>query len=188
MTTAQVPARPLRTAPLPGRGKEPERRPPLRIVRAGELSARARRRRNRLVVGTAGALVVAGLFALVAFHVMVTQAQFRLDKMDRRAADQQARYQRLRLQVAQLESPDRIVAAAQERLGMVPPPGVTYLSPAGATTDAAQPGPSSPSAGGGAKPTASRSLRPPPADGTAAADSPVSGGWAQVKSELAAGR
>jgi cell division protein FtsL len=158
-------------------------------VRAGELSAAARRRRTHLVACVGGAIVVAGLFALVAFHVVVTQAQFRLDKMDARAANEQARYQRLRLQVAELESPDRIVAAAQERLGMVPPPGVTYLSPAGATTDAApattDKRASSPQA---SRQTTSRGIVRTPADGMAANESPVTGGWAQVKSELAAGQ
>jgi cell division protein FtsL len=136
----------------------------------------------------AGGIVVAGLFALVAFHVVVTQAQFRLDKMDARAARQEARYQRLRLQVAQLESPDRIVATAQERLGMVPPPGVTYLSPAGATTDPTVPASSSPAATPAPRTVTATSMAQSPADGTAAARQPVSGGWAQVKSELAAGQ
>ena len=45
------------------------------------------------------------------------------------------RYDRLRLQVAELEAPERVVAAAQQRLGMVPAPGVTYLSPTGPVAD-----------------------------------------------------
>jgi cell division protein FtsL len=76
--------------------------------------------------------VIAALFGLVASHVVLTQGQFRLEQLEKQAAEEQARFERLRLQVAQLESPERIVAAAQERLGMVPPPGVKYLSPVGA--------------------------------------------------------
>ncbi len=49
--------------------------------------------------------------------------------MQANAANAEDRYDRLRLEVAELESPGRIMAAAQERLGMVPPPGVTYLTP-----------------------------------------------------------
>ncbi|MEO7837438.1 MAG: hypothetical protein ABIS21_07340 [Acidimicrobiales bacterium] len=78
--------------------------------------------------------VVASLFGLVASHVMLTQGQFRLDRLRARAATEQSRYERLRLQVAELESPSRIVASAQERLGMVPPQSVIYLSPAGAVS------------------------------------------------------
>lgn len=84
------------------------------------------------------AAVVASLFGLVASHVLLTQGQFRLDRLRARASSEQARYQRLRLQVAELESPSRIVATAQERLGMVPPPSVTYLSPTGAVSAPAQ--------------------------------------------------
>lgn len=78
--------------------------------------------------------VLVSLFGLVASHVMLTQGQFRLDVLRARAASEQSRYERLRLKVAELESPSRIVAAAQERLGMVPPPSVTYLSPTGAVS------------------------------------------------------
>ena len=57
--------------------------------------------------------------------------QAELDRLADQADQEQARFQRLRLEVAQLESPERIVAVAQEKLGMVPPAGVTYLSPSG---------------------------------------------------------
>ncbi|MDQ3680748.1 MAG: cell division protein FtsL [Actinomycetota bacterium] len=76
-------------------------------------------------------VVVACVLGLVVTRVALTQGQFRLDKMQKRAAEEQARYERLRLQAAELESPSRVVAAAQERLGMVPSPGMTYLSPTG---------------------------------------------------------
>lgn len=80
--------------------------------------------------------VLLSLFGLVASHVMLTQGQFRLDTLRTKTASEQARYERLRLKVAELESPSRIVATAQERLGMVPPPSVTYLSPTGAVSAA----------------------------------------------------
>jgi cell division protein FtsL len=101
------------------------------------------------------------MFGIVSLHVALTQGQFRLERLEARADAQQTRYERLRLQVAELESPDRIVAVAQERLGMVPPPGVTYLSPSGAVTD----------------PPASRTADP----GTAA-------GWNEVKPHLDTGQ
>jgi cell division protein FtsL len=74
-------------------------------------------------------LIAMGLFATVVFHVVLTQNQFKLDRLSNEATTEQARYQRLRLQVAELESPDRIVATAQEKLGMVQPAKVTYLAP-----------------------------------------------------------
>ena len=110
--------------------------PPLRLVEPADRARARRTARTRLVgvlVLVAGA---AALFGLVASHVALTQGQFRLERLRERADGEQARYERLRLQVAELESPARIVAAAQERLGMVPPPGVTYLSPIGPVSGA----------------------------------------------------
>jgi cell division protein FtsL len=104
-------------------------------VPAGELSPRARLRRNRLVACGVALLLCGALFGVVAFHVVLTQGQLELDRLQETAGAQQARYDRNRLLVAELESPERIVKVAQERLGMVPPPDVTYLSPTGIRVD-----------------------------------------------------
>ena len=88
-------------------------------------------RRTRVLFGAGVGVVVISLVGLVVSHVALAQGQFRLERLRSEAAVEQARYERLRLQVAELEAPSRVVAAAQERLGMVPPPGVTYLSPSG---------------------------------------------------------
>lgn len=77
-------------------------------------------------------VVCALLFGVVAFHVVLTEGQLDLDRMRTDASAQTARNTRLRLEVAQLESPDWIVAAARN-FGMVPSPKVTYLTPAGST-------------------------------------------------------
>lgn len=122
-----APARRPAPAPAPAR----KLRPPLRVVTPEETRRVDRRKRARLRIAVAVFVVVGGLFGLVASHVVLTQGQFRLQQLEKKAAESQARYERLRLQVAELESPERIVAAAQERLGMVPPPGVKYLSPSG---------------------------------------------------------
>lgn len=79
------------------------------------------------------------MFGVVAAHVVLTQRQFRLEELERKATAAEARYEELRLEVAELESPERIVAAAAE-LGMVPPATVTYLAstratPSGGDTD-----------------------------------------------------
>lgn len=135
-TQAQRVAAPKR-APAP----QPLARPPLRVVTDEPTRPKVdRRRRARRVIGLTVLFVIAALFGLVSSHVVLTQGQFRLEQLEAEAADEQARFERLRLQVAQLESPERIVAAAQERLGMVPPPGVKYLSPTGAVDGTESPG------------------------------------------------
>lgn len=89
--------------------------------------------RRRAMVCSAALVLGLCLLAIVASHATLAQGQFRLEELKSKAAAEQDRYQRLRLRVAELESPARVVAVAHERLGMVPPPSVTYLSPAGAT-------------------------------------------------------
>ncbi len=99
------------------------------MLRGDDIETEAERR--RLVRLLAAAVVVSALlclFGVVVFHVVLTQNQFRLDSLQNDALDRQARYDRLRLDVAELESPDRIVADAQ-RLGLVTPDKVTYLAP-----------------------------------------------------------
>lgn len=141
--TAPTRAVPARRRPVP---EVAPPQPRLRVVPAGELSPRARRRRARAVAFLASIVAAAGLFGLVAFHVVLTQGQLQLDRLQDKAAAEQAQYDRNRLEVAELEAPERIVAVAQERLGMVPPPEVTYLSPTGVTVGdrAARPAPGTP--------------------------------------------
>lgn len=114
------------TAPL--RPAQPAPRPGLRVVEPGELTPEARLRRHRRRVFIAGTIAVVSLFALVVFHAVLTQNQFELERLREQANAEQARFDRLRLQVAELESPARVVAAAHE-LGMVQPPEVRYLAP-----------------------------------------------------------
>jgi cell division protein FtsL len=127
--------------PKPGTRQQPSR--VLRVVRPGELSAQARKRRARLAATFTLCLIGAGLFATVAFHVVLTQNQFRLERLRDQATEEQARYQRLRLQVAELESPARIVATAQDRLGMVQPTSIAYLAPQAPNTMTSTPSSSS---------------------------------------------
>lgn len=75
-------------------------------------------------------LLTIGLaFGVVASQVSVAQNQDRLDKLNHKLTEEQARYDRLRYQVAELESPERVAAAAQAKLGMVEPAKVTYVAP-----------------------------------------------------------
>jgi cell division protein FtsL len=103
----------------------------LRLIRQQE-SRRANRR--RLLVSLGIACVAALCLGLVALHVLIAENQFRLDQLQQTAATKQANYERLRLQVAQLEAPARIVSEAEGRLGMVQPGSVTYLPAVPTTT------------------------------------------------------
>jgi len=96
---------------------------------------RSRRVRRRLLtcVGVLAALAV--VFGLVLVHVELTANQLRLTSLQDQAQRAQAKNDSLRLQVANLESPARIVARAQQ-LGMVTPQVIVYLSAVAATTTA----------------------------------------------------
>jgi cell division protein FtsL len=81
-----------------------------------------------------GALFFVIALGLVAFQNMLVTGQGRLDDLHGRIDDATEQHAELELQVATLESPERIVEAATSDLGMVPPPGITYLTPDGLVT------------------------------------------------------
>jgi cell division protein FtsL len=100
-----------------------ERRPDLRIV------PRFRRRRAGFFVALVCLAVFGVMFGLVAFQAKIAADQQRLDHVDKEMSDAQASYERLRLAVAQLESPASVISAAEDK-GMVVPEKVTYVTPA----------------------------------------------------------
>jgi cell division protein FtsL len=145
-----------------------------------------------MVAATVFAVVT--LFGVVALHVLLNQGQLQLDHLQTQEARQEARAQKLRLDLAALQSPARVVAAARDRLGMVPPAGVTYVAPgvdgpalaappivAPPTTDAprtaaaarpaATPAPATPMTGIGAIPGLSAPPTPTPASPSPSATS-----------------
>jgi cell division protein FtsL len=126
-TAAQPAAQPV-APPEPERRPQPAQRAPLRIVAPPDPEAGARRRR-RVVAGALAGLACAGLFAIVGVRVLLAQGQGPVDKLESEVTSAQAENQRLRLDVARLESPARIVNEAQTHLGMVPPAAVVYLPP-----------------------------------------------------------
>lgn len=162
---------PPRSHPRPEPTRQAAEGAPLRVVTDAELQELARRTRARLLLFVVGALVALGLFGVVIAHVTLMQGQFELQRLQQQSAATQAEYDRLRLQVSELESPDRIVAVAQEKLGMVAPQTITYLAPPSdpATLPASE---GADGAGG--------------ADRTTAAVGPP-GNWSSVKSYLAGG-
>ena len=118
-------------------------------------------------------LLAAGLFAtllaVAVAHAVLVEGQVRLDELDAQLVAEQARYQELRTEVAQLESPDRIVQAANE-MGMVTPDDLQYLTPP--APDASTAGPTT---GDDDEPAADPAVGPEP-DRT----------WADVKALLGA--
>ena len=106
----------------------PAEAPPrhLRVVAPPDRSVTARRR-ARLVTTLLSVVACAGLFAIVGLRVLLAQGQAEVDRLEARVQQVQADQQRLRLQVAERESPGTIVAAARERLGMVPLGPVVHL-------------------------------------------------------------
>jgi cell division protein FtsL len=98
----------------------------LRVVQPNE---RPRRRLTPAIGVSVFVAVFAALLALAAAHAFLVQGQIRLDELSQDVAAEQARYQELRLRVAELESPERIVQVAKERIGMVEPAQILYLTP-----------------------------------------------------------
>ena len=74
------------------------------------------------------AAVFATLLAVAVAHTVLVEGQVRLDELDSQLVQEQARYQELRTKVAQAESPERIVQAAND-MGMVTPDDLRYLQP-----------------------------------------------------------
>ena len=151
-----------RTPPAgPGVRQLHQRRLERTRVRGGPRQGPAPDRPLRLALMAGAVLTVGTIFGAAIFHVLLIQSEFRLDHLNKEAAKEQVRYEKLRLDVARLSAPERIVATAQQRLGMVVPPQVAYLmAPASQDSD-----------GLGATP-----------DDPAAPS--LAGGWAEVKPHL----
>lgn len=119
-------ARLTHAAPLRRPDRQPQRTH-LRVVRHGE-----RRRAvglNPFTGVVLTVLVFAGLFAVAVSHALLIGSQASIDDLEEQVAAEQARYERNRLEVAELESPDRIVAEARNRLGMVSPAETVWITP-----------------------------------------------------------
>jgi cell division protein FtsL len=133
---AATPAeRGLQARSEPARRVEPERSH-LRLVQPSTTKKTGRRRLGLTMV----ILSFAGLcLGLVVLHALIAENQFKLDRLQDQASVAQVQYEKLRLEVAQLEAPARIVSVAEGRLHMVQPGSVTYL-PAPATSSGAPEG------------------------------------------------
>jgi len=140
--------------------------PRLEVVPPHERRMRSRRVRRRLLVCAGVAAALATVFGLVLVHVELTADQLRLTSLQDQAQKAQTKNDALRLQVANLDSPARIVARAQQ-LGMVTPQVIVYLS----------------AVAGAAASTTTATTTPTPPSSQAPSSPPPSSlsGWAAVK-------
>ncbi len=127
--------------PIQTRPQRPVRRPELRVVEGqGEGT---RRRLVPAVVAMAGVVFFASLLGLAVFHVFLVQSQATIDGVDQQITQARTATEDLRLELAELESPDRIRAFAKEELGLIEPTDVIMLQPKDADVFSAAPVPES---------------------------------------------
>lgn len=122
MATARV----VRT-PLVQPRRDRDRSRHLRVVRTPRPGLGIRLSPRAGVVVTMLAFVA--LFAVAVCHALLIESQAAVDQLDKDVAIEQARYEELRLEVAELKSPDRIMTEATQRLGMVPAGETVWLTP-----------------------------------------------------------
>jgi hypothetical protein len=132
---ARRPAPVRRLEPATAPVRVPERTRHLRVVEPGERTRRRLTPYGGLVLTAVVFVIMAGLAGA---HTLIAQGQLRLDELDAKVRTEQARYQRLRQDVAAAESPERIVAAAEAQ-GMVTPEDLVYLQPDTASEDVEAP-------------------------------------------------
>lgn len=117
----------------------PRRRPPSRRTRRPEAGARrgparqpSRRREPARLPFLLFSLIVATamVLLLVSAHALVAQGAFRMSELERSARDLEQEHAELRLELAELSSPERIAKAAR-KAGLVLPERVEILAVGG---------------------------------------------------------
>lgn len=127
MSPARAAARALRRSDAPDEGLERvRRRPHLRVV-DGHAGPSRRRSRTPVVAGV-GVLVTVfvALLGLVVFHTVLVQNQSQIDGLDEQLTLERERIKDRRLEIAELESPERVIAVAESE-GLVVPDDVVML-------------------------------------------------------------
>ena len=112
------------TRPAPARTPpRPSQSPSLRVVRrrSRNLIRRGEGRRVAPLAILAGICALAIVFGVLLEQVVLAQSAFRLARIRHRLVQAEERHERLMLEVAGLESPERIDRYARERLGMLEP-------------------------------------------------------------------
>lgn len=78
------------------------------------------------------ALVIFVFFALIYSRTTLSDSAFRLKEVEAQIAQEESTYQQLRLEVARLQSPERVVPLA-EQIGLVLPEQVRTVEASGVT-------------------------------------------------------
>jgi cell division protein FtsL len=73
-------------------------------------------------------LLFLALFLVAVSHALLIQSQVKLDRLDKQVAAEQNRYEQLRSDVSDLESPNRIQQQAS-KIGMVPGGDPVWVTP-----------------------------------------------------------
>ena len=125
MTSARVAAEGRRSAALlaPQESTREGLRSRLRLV---DRTA-PERRRIGLIAGVV--VVVVFLFAIAAAQTLIISEQAHIDRVNNRIAEAETLAEQLRVELAQLQSPQNITTAATTKLGMIPSPTPVYLQP-----------------------------------------------------------
>jgi cell division protein FtsL len=125
MSPERAAARALRRSDAPDEGVDRVRRH-LRVVDAP--ASPARRRSKAPVLAGVGLLatVFLALFGLVVFHTVLLQNQSQIDGLDEQLTQEREQIKDRRLEVAELESPERVIAVAEAE-GLVIPDEVVML-------------------------------------------------------------
>jgi cell division protein FtsL len=101
----------------------------LKVVKRPPRTVAQRQRRMRAGVLSGFVLIVGVAFGLVYLHVVLAQRQFALDNLQSQVQQQQLSYQKLRLQVADLGSPQHVISTAVGQLHMYQQTSLPLLSP-----------------------------------------------------------
>lgn len=110
----------------PSRARTATPRPELRVV--DDVVARRNPTPGKVGV-VVGVFTFVVLFALAGLHVLLVNGQAEIDDLNARIATEQSRERDLTLQLAEMRSPERVNVAARDRLGMVQPGVVGFLTP-----------------------------------------------------------
>jgi cell division protein FtsL len=89
--------------------------------------------------------VFLALFGLVVFHTVLVQNQSQIDGLDDQLTAEREQIKETRLEIAELEAPDRVIAVAESQ-GLIPPDEVVMLDAVVPTDAGPAPAPAGPPA------------------------------------------
>jgi cell division protein FtsL len=129
VSTARAARVPRRADAAEARAERVRRRAHLQVVDAPPpVPARRRSKAPAIVATCALVTVFLSLFGLVVFHTVLVQNQSEIDELDQQLGAEREQIEKRRLEIAELEAPERVIAVA-ESLGLIAPDEVVMLDP-----------------------------------------------------------